>query len=151
MSQSYLNEARLTHLALQSGDLDKTIEFYTTMTPLVVVEEFSDGDGRSVWLSNPRQVETPFILVFVAFNAESGRQLGVLQPFAHIGIEVPNREDVNSIAQRAREMKALYWEPRDRGAHVGFVCAIKDPDGNIVEISHNQKIFEAVHRLWHNG
>ena len=50
MSQPVLPEARWTHVALPSGDLDKTIAFYTSLTPMVVVEEFSDADGRSVWL-----------------------------------------------------------------------------------------------------
>lgn len=148
MSQSPLSQARWTHVALPSGDLDKTIEFYTSMTPLEVVEEYSDADGRSVWLSNPNQVETPFILVFAAFNGDHGRQLGVLHPFAHIGIEVPNREDVDTAADRARERGVLHWEPRDRGNHVGYICAMRDPDGNVIEISHNQKVYEAVRRRW---
>ena len=146
MSQSYLSEARLTHIALESGDLDRTIEFYTSLTPLVVVDEFADADGRSVWLSNPKQWQTPFILVFVSFNKVAGSPRGVLHPFSHVGIEVPSRGDVNAVADRAREMGSLYWEPRDRGAH-----AVRDPDGNIVEISHNQRIFEAVNRLWNTN
>jgi lactoylglutathione lyase len=150
MSQPVLPEARWTHVALPSGDLDKTIAFYTSLTPMVVVEEFSDADGRSVWLSNPKQSATPLVLVFVAFTKDNGGQLGVLQPFAHIGIEVPDRESVDAMAERARELDSLYWEPRDRGGQVGYICALKDPDGNIVEISHNQRVFESVRRLWGN-
>jgi len=150
MSQSALAEARWTHVALPSGDLDKTIAFYTSLTPLVVVEEFADADGRSVWLSNPGQSATPFVLVFVAFTKDNGGQLGLLHPFAHIGIEVPNREDVDAMAEKARALDSLHWEPRDMGGQVGYICALKDPDGNVVEISHNQKVFESVRRLWGN-
>jgi hypothetical protein len=81
-----LTSARWTHVALPTGDLDKAIDFYTSVTPLVVVERFKDADGESVWLSNADQVETPMVLVLVSFNKDKGGQLGLLTPFAHIGI-----------------------------------------------------------------
>jgi len=84
----------------------------------------------------------------VSFNKDNGKQLGLLTPFAHIGIEVPNREDVEAMAERARELGSLHWEPQEVGGPVGYVCALKDPDGNVIEISHNQKVFSTVQRLW---
>jgi lactoylglutathione lyase len=143
-----LTHARWTHVALPTGDLDKAISFYTSLTPLVVVERFADADGESVWLSNDKQVETPFVLVLVSFNKDKGGQLGLLHPFAHIGIEVPNRSDVDEIAQRARELGCLHWEPRQMPPPVGYICALKDPDGNVIEISHDQQVFDTVRRLW---
>jgi lactoylglutathione lyase len=148
MAEHRLTEARWTHVALPSGDLEASIEFYTTMTPLVVVDRFADEDGESVWLSNDKQVETPFVLVLVSFNADKGGKLGLLHPFAHIGIEVPNREDVDAIAEKAREAGTLHWEPRQMPAHVGYICALKDPDGNVIEISHDQKVFDSVRARW---
>lgn len=143
-----LTSARWTHVALPVGDLDRSIDFYTTLTPLVVVERFKDDDGESVWLSNAEQVETPFVLVLVCFNKDRGKQLGLLTPFAHLGIEVPSREDVDALADKARELGVLQWEPRDIGGVVGYVCAFKDPDGNVIEISHDQQVFSSVRRLW---
>ncbi|MFI2666478.1 VOC family protein [Micromonospora carbonacea] len=137
-------------MALPTGDLDKAIEFYTTLTPLVVVERFADADGESVWLSNDKQVETPFVLVLVSFNKDKGGQLGLLHPFAHIGIEVPERSDVDEIAARARDLGCLHWEPRQMPPPVGYICALKDPDGNVIEISHDQQVFDTVRRLWGN-
>ncbi|SCF46681.1 Catechol 2,3-dioxygenase [Micromonospora carbonacea] len=145
-----LTQARWTHVALPTGDLDKAIEFYTTLTPLVVVERFADADGESVWLSNDKQVETPFVLVLVSFNKDKGGQLGLLHPFAHIGIEVPERSDVDEIAARARDLGCLHWEPRQMPPPVGYICALKDPDGNVIEISHDQQVFDTVRRLWGN-
>lgn len=143
-----LTSARWTHVALPVGDLDRAIDFYTALTPLVVVERFKDDDGESVWLSNAEQVETPFVLVLVCFNKDRGKQLGLLTPFAHLGIEVPNREDVDAMAEKARELDCLHWAPMDMGGQVGYICAFKDPDGNVVEISHNQQVFSSVRRLW---
>lgn len=146
-----LTASRWTHVALPSGDLDKSIDFYTSITPLVVVERFKDADGESVWLSNDRQVETPFVLVLVSFNKDKGNQLGLLTPFAHLGIEVPNREDVDALAERARELGCLHWEPRQMPDPVGYICALKDPDGNVVEISHDQRVFGTVREKWGNS
>jgi catechol 2,3-dioxygenase-like lactoylglutathione lyase family enzyme len=146
-----LTAARWTHVALPTGDLDKAIDFYTSLTPLVVVERFKDDAGESAWLSNDRQAETPFVLVLVSFNKDKGEQLGLLHPFAHIGIEVPERSDVDELAERARELGSLHWEPRDMPDPVGYICALKDPDGNVIEISHNQKVFDTVRAKWGDG
>ena len=89
------------------------------------------------------------MLVLVEFAADKGTAQGLLTPFGHLGIEVPDRADVDAMADRARAMGALHWEPRDvKGAQVGYVCAFKDPDGNVVEISHNQHVLASVHKLW---
>ena len=146
-----LTEARWTHIALPTGDLAKAIEFYTSLTPLVVVERFEDDQGESAWLSNDKQVETPFVMVLVSFDRDKGGQHGVLTPFAHVGIEVPKREDVDRIADRAREMGCLQWEPQYVNEQVGYVCALRDPDGNVIEISHDQKVFDTVRAKWGNG
>jgi len=151
-----LTEARLTHVALPCSDLDRTIEFYTSVTPLVVVARTTDDNGRGAWLSNPGQSTDPFVLVLAEFlpeaagnfGQEPGRPVPTLTPFAHIGIEVPEREDVDRIADKARELGHLHWEPRQMAEHVGYICALEDPDGNVVEFSHGQKVFSTVRELW---
>jgi lactoylglutathione lyase len=150
---------RLTHVALPCSDLDRTIEFYTSVAPLIVVARHADADGRSAWLSNDEQVTDPFVLVLVEFAAppagDGGRRpaerIATLAPFAHLGIEVPEREDVDRIAERGRELGCLRWEPRQMSEHVGYICALEDPDGNVVEFSHDQKVFATVRRLWGDG
>lgn len=146
--QAKLTEARWTHIALPSSDLDAAIEFYTTMTPLVVVATHRDDAGRNAWLSNDKQVETPFVLVLVEFAKDKGKKQPQLSPFAHLGMEVPQRSDVDAIAERAREAGCLHWEPQELPPPVGYICALTDPDGNVVEISHNQQVFAEVRALW---
>lgn len=153
-----LTQPRWTHVAIPVSDLDRAIEFYTTLTPLVVVARNEDENGRGAWLSNEKQVEDPFVLVIaeflpevaVRFGQEPGKPHATLAPFAHIGIELPTREDVDRMADRAREMGALEWEPRDMAAHIGYICAAKDPDGNVIEFSHNQRVFSTIRELWGN-
>ncbi|RCG29994.1 VOC family protein [Sphaerisporangium album] len=151
MPGARLTEARWTHIALPSSDLDAAVEFYTAMTPLVLVSTHEDEHGRNAWLSNPGQVETPFVLVLVEFAKDKGRPCPQLTPFAHLGMEVPRREDVDEAARLARERGCLHWEPMPLPPPVGYVCALKDPDGNVVEISHDQKVYEEVRSLWGGG
>jgi len=154
-----LTQPRWTHVAIPVSDLDRAIEFYTTLTPLVVVARNEDENGRGAWLSNDKQVEDPFVLVIAEFLPEVARRFGqepgqphpTLAPFAHIGIEMPTRDDVDRIADKAREMGMLEWEPRDMAAHIGYICAVKDPDGNVIEFSHNQKVFSTIRELWGGG
>ncbi len=151
-----LTQPRWTHVALPVSNLERSIEFYTTITPLVVVQRNSDVNGNGAWLSNDKQVEDPFVLVIAEFipevaanfGIEPGKKVPTLAPFAHIGIELPNREDVDAVADRARAVGALQWEPRDMPAHIGYICAVNDPDGNVIEFSHNQKVFSAIKNLW---
>ncbi len=154
-----LEQPRLTHVALPCSNLDRTIEFYTTLTPLVVVARNEDENGRGVWLSNEKQAKDPFVLVLAEFlpevagrfGLEPGQPAPILTPFAHIGIELPRREDVDAVADKARAMGCLHWEPRQMAAHIGYICAVKDPDGNVVEFSHDQKVFSTIRELWGAG
>jgi lactoylglutathione lyase len=144
-----LTEPRWTHVAIPSRDLERSIDFYTKMTPLVVVYRHEDEMGKTAWLSNDKQIVDPFVLVIVMFYADRDKDPeSIFAPFAHIGIEVPSREDVDAMAEKGREMDCLHWAPRDMPGPVGYICALKDPDGNVVEFSHNQKVFEAVRSLW---
>ena len=151
-----LTEPRWTHVALPVTDLERSIEFYTSVTPLVLVTRNVDDNGQGAWLSNKNQVDSPFVLVLAEFKPEIGKNFGIepgqkattLAPFAHLGIELPHREDVDAVAEKARAVGALEWEPRDMAAHIGYICAVKDPDGNTVEFSHNQKVFSTITELW---
>ena len=88
------------------------------------------------------------LLVLVMFWRDKGKPSPIMAPFAHIGIEVPEREDVVAIADRARAAGCLTWEPTDMPDPIGFICAITDPDGNVIEISHNQGVFAKVQEVW---
>jgi len=151
-----LTQPRWTHVAIPVSDIEKSIEFYTTITPLVVVQRNQDVNGNGAWLSNDKQVDDPFVLVIAEFIPEVAKNFGIepgekvttLAPFAHIGIELPNREDVDAVAERARAVGALQWEPKDMPAHIGYICAVNDPDGNVIEFSHNQKVYSAIKNLW---
>ncbi len=146
-----LTSPRWTHIALPSSDLDAAIAFYEEFTPLVLLSRREDDDGQSAWLSHAKQTENPFVLVLVMFWRDQGKRQPIMAPFAHIGIEMPKRADVDRVAERARAAMCLTWEPQDIGPPVGYVCAITDPDGNVVEISHDQGVYATVQEVWGNS
>jgi catechol 2,3-dioxygenase-like lactoylglutathione lyase family enzyme len=136
-------------------NVERSLEFYTTLTPLVVVARNSDGAGTAAWLSNDKQASAPFVLVLSEFYAEARKRYGlverepipIVEPCAHTGIGVPTKEDVDAIAERAKEMGVLHWEARQMAPHIGYICAAKDPDRNLVEFSFDQKVHSTIEEL----
>jgi lactoylglutathione lyase len=143
-----LTSPRWTHVALPSVDIDQSIAWYTEYTPLVLLERFEDPFGKSAWLSHDGQADPPFVLVLVMFYKDQGRKQPQLAPFAHIGIEVPAKEDLDALADKAKAAGCLAMPPQLLPPPVGYVCMLSDPDGNRIEISHNQQVYEKVQEHW---
>jgi catechol 2,3-dioxygenase-like lactoylglutathione lyase family enzyme len=141
--------ARWTHIALPAADIEKSIAWYTHYTPLELLDQREDVDGKSAWLGHSDQPDNPFILVLVSFFKDQAKgPHATMSPFAHIGIEVPSRAEVERIAEEAREGGCLQWPPTDMPDPVGYICAITDPDGNVIEISHNQGVYDKAQEVW---
>jgi len=127
---------RLTHLALPCNDLDATIKWYEKYTPLRKTHHRQDSEGAVAWLS-PQ--ESGIVLVFIQKN-DTSEPITVLFPLAHLGISVDSTEEVDQIAARGESDGCLAWEPRQESDPVGYICALSDPDGNLVEFSYGQEI-----------
>ena len=141
--------ARFTHVAVPCTDLDATIAWYERHTPLRLLDRREDELGRSAWMGQPDMVETPFIIVLVSFFRDMAKgPQPTLAPFAHLGIELPTRQDVDDAAARGRDEGCLAWEPQQLPPPVGYVCALTDPDGNMVEFSYDQGVFAKVQEVW---
>ncbi|MCA9121998.1 MAG: VOC family protein [Ilumatobacteraceae bacterium] len=140
---------RWTHIALPAHDMDASIAWYEKHTPLRLLERREDADGYGAWLGVPEATDHPFILVLVSFfrDQPNGPQ-PIMAPFAHIGIEVPERADVDAAAEAARADGCLHWEPTQMPPPIGYICAIKDPDGNVIEISWDQGVYAKAREVW---
>ncbi len=138
-------EARWTHIALRVDDIDATIEFYEAMTPLRLIERREDDNGFGAWLGMPGATSNPFILVIAQFLA--GRDpfadapKAVLAPFAHLGIELPDRAAVDAVAARAEAAGCLTMAATMMPPPIGYICMIRDPDGNMIEFSWDQGVY----------
>jgi catechol 2,3-dioxygenase-like lactoylglutathione lyase family enzyme len=140
---------RWTHIALPCHDIDESIEWYRRYTTLELLDRRSDEDGYGAWLGHPDQADHPFILVLVSFfkDQDKGPQ-PIMAPFAHIGIEVPSRAEVERIAAMGEAEGCLMWKPTDMPDPIGYICAVTDPDGNVIEISHNQGVYDKALEVW---
>ena len=147
-------EARWTHVALRVDDIDATIDFYTSMTPLELIDRREDDMGYGAWLGMPGATNNPFILVVAQFLegcdpfADAPKE--VLAPFAHFGIEVPTKEAVDEIAAKAEAAGCLGMPATMMPPPIGYICMVRDPDGNTLEFSWDQGVFATLRERYGN-
>lgn len=138
-------EPRWTHIALRVADIDATIAWYTSMTPLALIDRRQDDAGYGAWLAMPEATNNPFILVVAQFFPDSDPYANwpnaVLAPFSHLGMELPTRDAVDEIAARGEAAGCLAMAPRQMPPPIGYICMLSDPDGNMVEFSFDQGVF----------
>ena len=145
-------EARWTHIALRVSSMDATIEWFLEFTPLELIDRREDEAGYGAWLGMPGETNNPFILVLAQFFPDkdpfADAPLATLAPFAHIGIELPRKEDVDAIAERGKVAGCLGMPPTMMPQPIGYITMLNDPDGNTVEFSWDQGVFSTLHDRW---
>lgn len=140
----------LTHIALPVRDLQATLDFYAKYTNLVVIHERHDPetDLRTAWLANERDRTTDgaarFVIVLIEgklptkITGDIQEHYGFLTSISHLGLSLDTREEVDRIAEMAREDGCLLLGPMYRNEVVGYICIVTDPDGNNLEFSVEQ-------------
>lgn len=145
-------KASWTHLTLKVRDLEQSIDWYETNTPLEVLRRFSDDYGTGVWLADPGTGDAPFVLVLSQFVPEKDpfghAPATVLGPYAHLGFELTNRDEVEEIAVRAEREGWLTYPMTKMPPPIGLICFVEDPDGNTVEFSYDQGTYEIWREEW---
>lgn len=126
----------LTHLALHVPDLDACIRFYSAFCGMQVFHERAGKGSRIVWMAEPGKERT---FIFVIMPGGMDRALAA-NDYSHFGFALSSRDEVNAIADRARDAGCLIWEPRDEPYPVGYYCGLRDPAGNYVEFSYGQPL-----------
>ena len=127
---------KCTHVARQVRDIDASIEFYARYCDMRVVHERFSDDQRIVWLG---WGEDPpkFVIVLLDGEYEQNTQ----PPWQHLGMAVDSREEVDRLYELAvSDGLPDLWSPREAGPIVGYFCGVPDPDGNVVEFSHGQRL-----------
>ena len=142
-------ESLFTHVALPVRDLDATLDFYRKYTTLELIHERTDPETglRSVWLANARDktdAAARFVLVLICGHLPSQitgdikEEYGFLTSISHLGISMNSRADVDRIAEMAARDGCLVLGPMYRNPVVGYICLVRDPDGNNLEFSVEQ-------------
>jgi lactoylglutathione lyase len=139
----------LTHIALPVRDLDATLAFYRKYTNMQLIHERTDDETglRSVWLANEADITEEaarFVVVLICgslptkITGDIKEEYGFLTSISHLGISCDSREEVDRIATMAKEDGILVLGPMYRNPVVGYICLVRDPDGNNIEFSVEQ-------------
>lgn len=147
-----LDRQRWTHMAMCVKDIDASIEWYETFTHLRLFAKNEDENGYGAWLIDPKQPSPPFLLVLAEFfegkDPFAPTKHEALGPFGHFGIEVTTKEEIESIAAKAKDAGCLSLGPVQMPDPIGYICFLKDPDGNTLEFSYGQKVYETTREQW---
>ena len=151
MATTTTPHTKLTHIALPVSNLDATLAFYAKYTTMEKIHERFDEEThmRSAWIANTEdKTETSARFVIVVMEGKLPTQITgdikeeywFLRSIAHLGISLDSREDVDRIAAMAKEDGNLVLGPVYRNRVVGYICLVRDPDGNNVEFSVEQDL-----------
>jgi lactoylglutathione lyase len=128
-----MSDIGLTHVALPVRSLAASIEFYERFANMHVVHR----RPGVVWVSDRTR---PFAIVLI----ESSGEVIPLLPFAHLGVGVASREEVDRLCQIAKAQGCLVREAEDSGTPVGYWAFLRDPDGHTLEVAFGQELGLAV-------
>jgi len=125
---------RWTHITINVSNIDRSVEFYTSICGLTIVRDRRKEGRHNVWLG-PAVFETEspsFVLVMV--------QDDVKARLDHLGFQCDSRHEVDQIAAFARDQDILVEPPTDIGGVVGYFTTIRDPDGHLIEFTFGQPL-----------
>nr|MBA3605467.1 VOC family protein [Acidimicrobiia bacterium] len=55
---------------------------------------------------------------------------------------------LDEIAARAEDAGCLAMAPTQMPAPIGYVCMLRDPDGNRIEFSYDQGVYATAQQIW---
>lgn len=120
----------LTHIALPVRSLAASIAFYARFANRQVVH----SRLGVAWISDGTR---PFAIMLLESTAET---IPLLLPYAHLGVGVTSRAEVDRLCQLARDAQCVVREPEDSGPPVGYWALLRDPDGHTLELAYGQAV-----------
>ena len=125
---------RWTHITINVSDISRSVDFYTDVCGWTMVRDRRKEGRHNVWLGPPVADgdEPTFVLVMVEDEVKTRLD--------HFGFQCDSREEVDRIAELAREQDILVEPPTDMGGIVGYFTAIRDPDGHVIEFTFGQPL-----------
>ena len=126
-----------THCALHVRNLEASMAFYREFCGLKIVEEHGEGpNDHAVWMTEDDREED---YVFVLLLGGLGHQQRDAD-LSHFGFAVGSKSEVDEVADRGQAAGMLAWAPKEFPFPVGYRCALRDPDGYLVEFSDGQSL-----------
>jgi lactoylglutathione lyase len=125
---------RWTHITINVSDLERSIQFYTSLCGLSIARDRRPEGRHNVWLGPPPATGEDPVFVLVLIQDEVKARLD------HFGFQCESRAEVDRIAELAREQNILVAPPQDIGGVVGYFTMVRDPDGHLVEFTAGQPL-----------
>lgn len=125
---------RWTHITINASDLEPSIEFYRSFCGLTIVRDRRPEGRHNVWLGPATQPGGDPVFVLVIVQDEVKARVD------HFGFQCDSREEVDRIAELARQQDILVEPPVDVGGVVGYFAMVRDPDGHLVEFTAGQPL-----------
>ena len=125
---------RWTHITINTSDIDRSVDFYTSLCGLSIVRDRRPEGRHNVWLGPHSQPGEDPVFVLVLIQDEVKARLD------HFGFQCESREEVDRIAELAREQNILVEPSQDIGGVVGYFTMVRDPDGHLVEFTAGQPL-----------
>jgi lactoylglutathione lyase len=123
-----------THITINCSDLERSVDFYTSICGLTIVRDRRLEGRHNVWLGPATKPDEDPLFVLVIVEDEVKARLD------HFGFQCDSREEVDRIADIARQQNILVEPPVDIGGVVGYFTMIRDPDGHLVEFTFGQPL-----------
>ena len=127
---------RLTHIALHVDALDACIDFYQRYCGLQVADDQVRGGRRVVLLAEPGR-EAEFVIQLLGGGED---RPAAPENEGHFGFAVDSREAVDAAVAMGRAEGIIVFEPEDIPFPIGYLCGLRDPNGNTVEIGYGHLI-----------
>ncbi len=125
---------RWTHITATVSDLERSIEFYTSVCNLKLLKDRRKEGGSTIWLGpEPADGEdATFVLVLTKGKVTSRLE--------HLGFQCDSKAQVQAIAEEAERLDILVEPLTFIGGSVGYFTIIKDPDGHQIEFTFGQPL-----------
>ncbi len=125
---------RWTHITINVSDINRSVDFYTSLCGLSIVRDRRPEGRHNVWLGTPGKSGEDPVFVLVIVQDEVKARLD------HFGFQCDSRAEVDRIAELARQQDILVEPLTDIGGVVGYFTMIRDPDGHLVEFTFGQPL-----------
>lgn len=125
---------RWTHITINCSNLERSVDFYTSLCGLTIVRDRRLEGRHNVWLGPATRPDEEPLFVLVIVQDEVKFRLD------HFGFQCESRAEVDRIAELARQQDNLVEPPVDVGGVVGYFTMVRDPDGHLVEFTFGQPL-----------
>ena len=125
---------RWTHITINVSNINRSVDFYTSLCGLSIVRDRRPEGRHNVWLGPAAKSGEDPVFVLVIVQDEVKVRLD------HFGFQCDSRAEVDRIAELARQQDILVEPLTDIGGVVGYFTMIRDPDGHLVEFTFGQPL-----------